>query len=94
MAAQKSQYTAALTTTTHIGLQHDPLASTAAELVPFLMQWAQQRNLKMVTLGECIGDPQENWYTNQNTLSGIKQKDDTWACEAKERKYDEEQPAG
>ncbi len=83
IAVQKAQYTAALTTTAHIGLQHDPLASMAAELVPFLIQWAHQWGLNMVTLGECIGDPQENWYTNQNT--GIKQKDDTWACEAKER---------
>ena len=61
----------------HIALHHEWVKATVNRMVPFIIEWAQRRNLRMVTLGECIGDPPENWYTGQ-IKEGI--RDSTWIC--------------
>jgi peptidoglycan/xylan/chitin deacetylase (PgdA/CDA1 family) len=43
-------------------LSHDPLQHTAESLVPHMLMEIQQRGLRAVTVGECLGDPEENWY--------------------------------
>lgn len=43
-------------------LSHDSLQHTAESLVPHMLMEIQQRGLRAVTVGECLGDPEENWY--------------------------------
>lgn len=40
----------------HISLMHETYASTVRDLVPRLIKWAKENNLKMVTVAECLGD--------------------------------------
>ncbi|KAG9570883.1 glycoside hydrolase/deacetylase, partial [Aureobasidium melanogenum] len=40
----------------HISLLHETYASTVRDLVPRLIKWAKENNLKMVTVAECLGD--------------------------------------
>ncbi|THX11715.1 glycoside hydrolase/deacetylase [Aureobasidium pullulans] len=40
----------------HISLLHETYANTVRDLVPRLITWAKQNNLKMVTVAECLGD--------------------------------------
>lgn len=40
----------------HIALMHEPIQSTAEELVPWVLEWAASKNLSMVTVAECLGD--------------------------------------
>ncbi|KAL2215426.1 chitin deacetylase-like protein [Thermoascus aurantiacus ATCC 26904] len=41
----------------HIILMHEPLPTTVNELAPWVMNYAKSNNLKMVTVAECLGDP-------------------------------------
>jgi peptidoglycan/xylan/chitin deacetylase (PgdA/CDA1 family) len=43
-------------------LSHDSLPNTAEFLVPHMLMEIQQRGYRAVTVGECLGDPAENWY--------------------------------
>jgi len=43
-------------------LCHDSLQYTAEALVPHMLREIQQRGYRAVTVGECLGDPPENWY--------------------------------
>ncbi|KAL2271962.1 hypothetical protein VTJ83DRAFT_1333 [Remersonia thermophila] len=43
-------------------LSHDSLKYTALALVPHMLTEIQARGLRAVTVGECLGDPKENWY--------------------------------
>ncbi|KAL2147992.1 hypothetical protein VTI28DRAFT_48 [Corynascus sepedonium] len=40
----------------HIPLMHETYASTVQTLTPWLIDWAAQNNLKLVTVAECLGD--------------------------------------
>ncbi|KAF4978811.1 hypothetical protein FZEAL_4878 [Fusarium zealandicum] len=40
----------------HIPLMHETYASTVQTLTPWLINWAKQNNLKLVTVAECLGD--------------------------------------
>ncbi|CAG7851813.1 Probable peptidoglycan-N-acetylglucosamine deacetylase ARB_03699 {ECO:0000305} Short=Peptidoglycan GlcNAc deacetylase {ECO:0000250/UniProtKB:Q8DP63}; {ECO:0000250/UniProtKB:Q8DP63}; AltName: Full=Peptidoglycan N-deacetylase {ECO:0000250/UniProtKB:Q8DP63}; Short=PG N-deacetylase {ECO:0000250/UniProtKB:Q8DP63}; Flags: Precursor [Serendipita indica DSM 11827] len=40
----------------HIPLMHEVYASTVNTLVPWLINWAKQNNLRLVTVAECLGD--------------------------------------
>ncbi|OIW22771.1 glycoside hydrolase/deacetylase [Coniochaeta ligniaria NRRL 30616] len=46
----------------YIVLSHDVYAQTAETLVPFMLETLADRGFRMVTVGECLGDPVENWY--------------------------------
>jgi len=49
----------------HILLMHDSMERTAHYIVPKLLKWAAMRQIKLVTVGECIGDPDpSHWYTD------------------------------
>jgi hypothetical protein len=39
----------------HIPLMHETYASTVQQLTPWVIQWAKQNGLKMVTVAECLG---------------------------------------
>ncbi|AEO58553.1 carbohydrate esterase family 4 protein [Thermothelomyces thermophilus ATCC 42464] len=41
----------------HIPLMHETYDSTVNVLTPWLINWAKQNNLKLVTVAECLGDP-------------------------------------
>lgn len=41
---------------------HDVHEQTAHNLTLFMLQNLQQQGFKPVTVGECLGDPQINWY--------------------------------
>lgn len=45
-----------------IVLAHDVHSYTAYELVPAMLQMVSDRGLRAVTVGECLGDPETNWY--------------------------------
>ncbi|KAF5024587.1 hypothetical protein F66182_3350 [Fusarium sp. NRRL 66182] len=40
----------------HIPLMHETYASTVQVLTPWLINWAKQSGLKLVTVAECLGD--------------------------------------
>ncbi|KAA8624620.1 CDA1 xylanase chitin deacetylase [Pyrenophora tritici-repentis] len=40
----------------HIPLMHETYASTVNTLTPWLITWAKNNNLKLVTVAECLGD--------------------------------------
>ncbi|KAI4666092.1 uncharacterized protein J4E78_003559 [Alternaria triticimaculans] len=42
----------------HIPLMHETYASTVNTLTPWLINWAKNNGLKMVTVAECLGDAQ------------------------------------
>ncbi|KAF9084501.1 hypothetical protein BGX27_003790 [Mortierella sp. AM989] len=46
----------------HIFLQHDTNRETALSLGPLAAEYALSRGYKVVTVGECLGEPQANWY--------------------------------
>lgn len=53
--AQQAAYAAADNATAHIILHHETVATTAAVMVPWAIDWARGRGLAMVTLAECLG---------------------------------------
>ncbi|KAF4456018.1 hypothetical protein F53441_1739 [Fusarium austroafricanum] len=46
----------------YIVLAHDVHAQTVRNLTSFMIDTAQDRGYRLVTVGECLGDPKENWY--------------------------------
>lgn len=45
-----------------IALAHDVHFWTARRLTPAMIDEVRRRGLRAVPVGECLGDPQENWY--------------------------------
>jgi len=43
-------------------IAHDIHKQTATNLTEFMLQTLTSKGYKAVTLGECLGDPKENWY--------------------------------
>jgi peptidoglycan/xylan/chitin deacetylase (PgdA/CDA1 family) len=41
---------------------HDIHEQTAHNLTQFMLETARRRQYRAVTVGECLGDPSENWY--------------------------------
>lgn len=74
---QRNSLTSSSTNQGHIILMHETSATTAQELVPFAIDWAKSRGLRMVTVGECLGDPAGNWYTDYTTPES---PNDSWTC--------------
>ncbi|KAF9987901.1 hypothetical protein BGZ75_010309 [Mortierella antarctica] len=46
----------------HIVLQHEVNQVTALQVAPMAIDLALVRGFKVVTVGECLGDPSRNWY--------------------------------
>lgn len=76
---QKDTLNALDTVNGHVILNHDVQATTAQELTPFLITWAQERGLEMVTLGTCRGQPSELWY---HDYVDPETRNPTWTCDA------------
>jgi peptidoglycan/xylan/chitin deacetylase (PgdA/CDA1 family) len=45
-----------------IALAHDLHEQTASSLTPYMLRYLKDQGWKGVTLGECLGEPKENWY--------------------------------
>ncbi|RSM20673.1 hypothetical protein CDV31_000359 [Fusarium ambrosium] len=54
----------------HIPLMHETYASTVQTLTPWLINWAKQNNLKLVTVAECLGDAGGAYQTGTFTGNG------------------------
>ncbi|KAK7417241.1 hypothetical protein QQX98_004675 [Neonectria punicea] len=46
----------------YIILAHDVHEQTVKNLTAYMITTAQDRGYKLVTVGACLGDPEENWY--------------------------------
>lgn len=46
----------------YIEIAHDIHNQTAYNLTEWTLQRLQSLNLTSITVGDCLGDPQENWY--------------------------------
>jgi peptidoglycan/xylan/chitin deacetylase (PgdA/CDA1 family) len=75
VSEQRSRYNNAPLGISHNILHHETQARTANEMVPFIINWARQRNLRMVTVAECIS--QSNPYRN---IISQGPRDSTWVC--------------
>ncbi|KAI5460483.1 polysaccharide deacetylase [Mariannaea sp. PMI_226] len=53
-----------------ICLMHDVHENTATKLVPEIISIVKDRGLRAVTVGQCLGDPEENWYRTSRGSSG------------------------
>lgn len=43
-------------------IEHDPLYQSVYNLTEYTLKSLFRNNFKSVTVGECLGDPKENWY--------------------------------
>jgi hypothetical protein len=50
-----------------VSLAHDIHNQTVTQLVPYMIQQAQQLGYQFTTVGECLGDPVSNWYRDPVT---------------------------
>ncbi|TFA98046.1 putative peptidoglycan-N-acetylglucosamine deacetylase [Trichoderma ghanense] len=46
----------------YIVLAHDVHQQTVVTLTKYMIQTSKERGYKLVTVGECLNDPPENWY--------------------------------
>lgn len=50
-----------------IVLAHDVKERTAHELAEYMIAQAEEHGYRLVTVGECLGDPPRNWYRSPST---------------------------
>lgn len=43
-------------------IEHDPLFQTVYNLTEYTLESLVRNGFRAVTIGECLGDPEENWY--------------------------------
>jgi peptidoglycan/xylan/chitin deacetylase (PgdA/CDA1 family) len=62
----KNRYSARISSNSgsnqYIILAHDVHEQTVQNLTAYMIDTAQDRGYRLVTVGECLGDPRENWY--------------------------------
>ncbi|KJZ76505.1 hypothetical protein HIM_04234 [Hirsutella minnesotensis 3608] len=46
----------------YIVLAHDVHYQTVVTLAPYMIEESRNRGYRLVTVGECLGDPRQNWY--------------------------------
>lgn len=61
-----SQLSSSANDHSYIVLAHDVHFQTVANLTEHMVRVARQRGYKLVPVGECLGDPRENWYRTVN----------------------------
>jgi len=49
-----------------ISISHDIIEHTAMDLTEFMLKTVTDLGYKLVTVGECLGDPKGNWYRTSN----------------------------
>ncbi|KAH7029862.1 uncharacterized protein B0I36DRAFT_245464 [Microdochium trichocladiopsis] len=59
-----ANFKAALDAGGSLVLFHDVHQTTVENLLPEMIKIVKERGLKAVTVGECLGDPKENWYSS------------------------------
>lgn len=59
-------------------LFHETSEAVSRQMIPYVISWAQNRNLRMVTVGECLGMNSSTWYTSAPVASEI--KNPSWVC--------------
>ncbi|KAH0598382.1 hypothetical protein MHUMG1_03680 [Metarhizium humberi] len=71
----KDRYSSTLSTNSkensYIVLAHDVHEQTVHNLTEYMISLARERGYKLVTVGECLGDPEENWYRSAETSSNV-----------------------
>ncbi|KAJ4413519.1 hypothetical protein N0V82_008506 [Gnomoniopsis sp. IMI 355080] len=71
VATSESKFTAAgASGNGHIPLMHETYQSTATTLTTWLINWAKQNNLKIVTVAECLGDANGAYQSGTFTSNG------------------------
>jgi peptidoglycan/xylan/chitin deacetylase (PgdA/CDA1 family) len=55
----------------YISLEHDVHQYTVQVLAAHIIQTAQSRGYRTVTVGECLGDPSGNWYRDATTGNAV-----------------------
>ncbi|KAF5021257.1 hypothetical protein F66182_6655 [Fusarium sp. NRRL 66182] len=62
----KDRYSAGISTSSrnnqYIVLAHDVHGQTVYNLTSYMIDTAQARGYRLVTVGDCLGDPRANWY--------------------------------
>ncbi len=48
-------------------IAHDIHQQTAQNLTGYMIKTMQDKGYKLVTLGECLGEPEANWYRDAST---------------------------
>ena len=51
----------------HIVLSHDIRKATVHGFAQFMIDEARDAGFQLVTMGDCLGDPSENWYRDAET---------------------------
>lgn len=51
----------------HIVLSHDTQNGTVYGFAQFMIDMAMEAGFELVTMGECLGDPVQNWYRDATT---------------------------
>ncbi|KAJ3292408.1 hypothetical protein HK104_005325, partial [Borealophlyctis nickersoniae] len=74
---QKANYQNSDSSIRHVALNHDPNANTVNQMVPFILQWARDRGLRLVTVGECLGMDKSTWYRDVGAQGP---RDGSWVC--------------
>lgn len=59
------------TNSSFISISHDIIEKTASELTEFMLKTVTELGYKVVTVGECLGDPKENWYRKADGAGAI-----------------------
>ena len=68
MAAKQAVYTNLDRSIKHIALNHDVHETTVTHLVPYILNWAKANGIKLVTVGECLGEAKSKWYKDLGDL--------------------------
>ncbi|CAN9102408.1 unnamed protein product [Alternaria alternata] len=55
-----------------MGLAHDTHRQSVHRWTPFMIKNAKERGFKLVTAGECLNDPEENWYRGPLTGDAVR----------------------
>jgi hypothetical protein len=50
-----------------LALAHDTHERTVQDYTQFMIDNARKHGYQLVTVGECLGDPEENWYRDPLT---------------------------
>lgn len=88
---QMQNFAANLTDGRQLVIGHDTEKSTATTLTEFMLKTISEKGLKAVTVGECLGDPMENWYRTSSGKPFVPPQ--TWSRFSPPKPSGEEAPA-
>ncbi|KAI9334668.1 hypothetical protein DFJ73DRAFT_962916 [Zopfochytrium polystomum] len=74
---EKKTYNNADLSVPHIFLQHSQIRKTVSDMVPFIINWAQSKKLKMVTVADCLG----TGIPKYRDIGQPTAKNDSWTCD-------------